>query len=314
MSGPKTGIDFACGVDIDPVSREIYMVNNDTHADLVVFGYDAHGDVPPSRILHPAGRGSWGVSVDRIHDEVAVSVEHINKVVIFRRTGQGVDEKPLRIIQGPHTGMSDPHGVFLDGKNDEIFVANHTSWHDMPTGGADPGITRLGQIGGREPGALVPSFSTGKFVLPSITVYSRTATGDAVPLRVIQGLRTEINLPMKIHVDTVHDELLVANSGTNSLLVFGRTAGGDVAPLRKIQGPATRLSKPHGVFVDVKNDEIWAANPADHTATVYPRTASGNVPPLRVLRGAPDGTPAAGLGNPGGVAYDAKRQVILVPN
>jgi len=35
---------------------------------------------------------------------------------------------------------------------------------------------------------------------------------------------------------------------------------------------------------------------------------------LRVLRGAPDGTPAPGIGNPGGIAYDPMREQILVPN
>jgi hypothetical protein len=69
-----------------------------------------------------------------------------------------------------------------------------------------------------------------------------------------------------------------------------------------------------GLFVDLKNDEVWATNPEEHSATVYPRTASGNAAPLRVLRAAPEGTPAAGIGNPGGIAYDSTREQILVPN
>ena len=133
ISGPNTAMDFACGVDLDPVNREIYVVNNDTGADLMVFTYDANGDVAPSRLLHVARRGTWGVSVDQTHDEVAVTVEHVNKLAIFRRTGQG-DEEPLRVIQGPKTQLADPHGVFLDGANDEIYVANHDSWHAVRTG------------------------------------------------------------------------------------------------------------------------------------------------------------------------------------
>ena len=119
---------------------------------------------------------------------------------------------------------------------------------------------------------------------------------------------------MKVFVDTVHNELFVANSGASSILVFNRTANGDVAPIRKIQGPATGLKKPVGLFVDIKNDELWATNPEEHTATVYKRTAAGNAPPIRILHGAPEGTPAPGIGNPGGIAYDPTREQLLVPN
>ena len=69
-----------------------------------------------------------------------------------------------------------------------------------------------------------------------------------------------------------------------------------------------------GVFIDHQNDEIWAANPGDHSMTVYDRLADGNVTPLRTVRGAPEGTPSAGIGNPGGIAYDSIRDQILVPN
>jgi DNA-binding beta-propeller fold protein YncE len=131
---------------------------------------------------------------------------------------------------------------------------------------------------------------------------------------VIRGPKTALSLPMKIFVDTVHNELFVANSGTNSILVFSRTANGDAAPIRKIQGPGTGLRKPVGLFVDTKNDEVWATNPEEHSATVYRRTAQGNAAPLRTLRGAPQGTPATGIGNPGGIAYDPLREQILVPN
>jgi len=69
-----------------------------------------------------------------------------------------------------------------------------------------------------------------------------------------------------------------------------------------------------GVSIDAKNDEIWVTNYREHTAVVFARTAEGNVAPKRILRNAPPGTPAVGFGNPGAVAYDSKRDQILVPN
>ncbi len=231
-------------------------------------------------------------------------MEHINRVAIYRRTAQGAD-KPLRYIQGPRTLLTDPHGVFLDGKNNEVLVANHDSWHEVGAGTT--------QVPGEMKGATLDP-STGRFQEFSITVYPRLANGDVAPIRIIQGPRTKLNLPMKIHVDTVHDELAVANSGGDSILIFKRTADGDAAPLRTIRGPSTGLNNPMGVYIDAENDEVWAANPGDHSLTVYARTADGDAQPLRVLRGAPKGTPSAGIGNPGGVAYDPIRQQILVPN
>src|SRR5207244_9605704 len=63
---------------------------------------------------------------------------------------------------------------------------------------------------------LQPRSSSGKFVEPSITVHSRTAQSNASPVRVIHGPKTELSLPMKVFVDTAHNELFVANSGNNA--------------------------------------------------------------------------------------------------
>jgi hypothetical protein len=52
----------------------------------------------------------------------------------------------------------------------------------------------------------------------------------------------------------------------------------------------------------------------NHRATVYPRTASGDAAPKRVIRSAPAQKIAQAIGNPGAVAYDSKRNEVLVPN
>src|SRR5262245_10291999 len=319
ITGVKSGVDFVCGVAVDSVNKQMYTANNDTASDVMVFNYDAHGNVPPDRVFTPASTGTWGVGLDLAHDEVAVTVQHVNKVAVYRRLAAG-EEKPLRIIQGPNTGLADPHGIAVDADHNEIFVANHDSYHEVLAGQDDSNAVTAAIARGTVTAEQLATVrlelrpSNGKFVEPSITVHSRTAENDAAPLRVIRGPKTELNLPMKIFVDTVHDELFVANSGTSAILVFSRSASGDIAPLRKIQGPDTQLKKPVGLFVDVKNDEVWVTNPELHKATVYKRTANGNTPPLRVLKAAPDGAPAPGIGNPGGIAYDPMRQQILVPN
>jgi hypothetical protein len=104
----------------------------------------------------------------------------------------------------------------------------------------------------------------------------------------------------------------VANNGDNSILVFSRTANGNVQPKRVISGPLTGIKGPMGV--SVTKDEVFVANFGDHTALVFPRLAAGNVAPKRIIRNAPAGKETSGFGNPYAVAYDSKREEVLVPN
>ena len=155
---------------------------------------------------------------------------------------------------------------------------------------------------------------SGKFLPPAITVYSRTSNGDTAPLRVIEGPRTQLDWPTGIAVDPERGEVYVANDMGDSVLVFDAHASGDVAPIRVLKGPKSMIKNPTGVHLDLKNGELWTANYGDHAATVHKLTASGDTPPLRVIRSAPLNQPTPGMGNPHSVAYDTKREQILVPS
>jgi hypothetical protein len=307
IRGPATGMMFIAAVTIDREAQEIYSVDNDIGDRMMVFPYDAAGNVKPKRVLDVPHQ-AWGLSISPERNELAVSVESSRQIVIYRKGAEG-HEPPLRTLRGPKTGLGDPHGVFLDGKNNEIVVANHGNQggRETPPGDAPPR-----QRGSRA--SQPPPFVGGRFDEPSITVYNADAKGDVAPIRKIQGAKTGLNWPMAIDVDGTRNEIAVANNGDSSIRIFRRTDAGDVAPVRIIKGPATRLTGPMGVAYDVKNGEIWVANYGDHTALVFSNTASGNVAPKRILRNAPAGSPTVGFGNPGAVAYDSKRDEILVPN
>lgn len=307
IRGPATGMMFIAAVTVDPARHEIYTVDNDIGDRMMVFTYDANGNVKPVRALDVPHQ-AWGVSINPVRQEIAVSVEGPRQIVIYKQDARGSDA-PLRMIRGPRTGLGDPHGVYFDGKNNEIVVANHGNQNGRET---LPGTVTAGRRGGGggERGALVG----GRFDEPSITVYGGEATGNVEPMRRIQGAKTGLNWPMALSVDEGHDEIAVANSGDSSIRIFSRTATGDVAPIRVIKGARTGIHGPMGVTIDTKNDELWVANYGDHTALVFPRTASGDVVPKRILRNAPAGSPTVGFGNPGAVAYDSKRDELLVPN
>jgi DNA-binding beta-propeller fold protein YncE len=316
LRGSNTEIGFVAAVALDRTRKEKYTVNNDGGDKVVVFDYDATGNVAPKRELTVTHQ-AWGVALDRARGEMAVTIEINNMIEIYGREATG-RTKPRRIIKGDKTGLADPHGIAIDNDHDEIVVANHGNWTSLTlfdTDAASQETTGAASNGGAARSAAGRSTAKGgRFLPPSIRVFAGDAKGDVAPIRAIEGERTGLNWPMSVDLDTKNDEIAVANSGDNRVLIFRRSDKGNVAPIRAIGGSNTGLSGPMGVAIDNKNDEIWVTNYSDHSAVVFARTATGNVAPKRTVRNAPIGTPSVGFGNPGAVAYDSKRDEILVPN
>jgi DNA-binding beta-propeller fold protein YncE len=303
MIGPETNIGFVAGIMIDPKKREVFAVNNDIEDTMLVLPCEAKGNVRPSRLLSVPHQ-AWGLAYSPARQEMAVSVEMHNGIVFYRLNADGVDA-PLRSMQGPNTGLADPHGIAWDETHNEIAVANHGNFRGLAknTGsGCTPSI------------ALSDDAEVGQYLPPSITVYPANAKGDQKPSRTIQGSKTQLDWPMGLAMDPVHNEIAIVNNGDNSVLFYRRTDSGDVAPVRAIRGPRTRINRPMGLAIDTKHDEVWVANFADHTALAFNRSDNGDQTPKRIIRNAPAGTPSAGFGNPMAMAYDSKREEILVPN
>ncbi len=107
LAGPRSGISNVCGITVDPVTKEIYMVNTDVSDNVLVFSYEQAGDVPPVRELR-VDHGSWGITLDRDHDELFMTVQHLNKIAVYPSTAQGT-APTFRVIQGPNTQLVDPH-------------------------------------------------------------------------------------------------------------------------------------------------------------------------------------------------------------
>lgn len=300
--GPAATLGYLAAVAMDPVSREFYVTGNDAGDDVVVFSYDAKGNVKPKRTLYVPHQ-AYGVAINRPRNELAVTNQSLNMVLYYRREAQGL-EPPLRVIQGPKTKLADPRGIFLDDVNAETVVSNDGSWRESP-----PSSYVF------EDTDSAPKFALGgHFEEPSIHTYATTAAGDVAPLRSIQGAKTQLDWPMGVFVDTEHNEIAVANDGNNSILIFRRSDSGNVAPVRVIQGQKTGINRPMGVAIDNKHEEIWVANFGEHTAAVFARTATGDVAPKRIVRNAPAGSSVCGFGHPQSIAYDSKRDQILVPN
>ena len=288
ISGPKTDIGFHSGVYIDPKTGDISSVENDIGDSVSVFAHGASGDVAPLRQLKVTHR-AYNAAVDEAKEELYVTVQYPPQVEVYRKGAAG-DEKPLRVLSGESTRLSDAHGIAIDVQNRLMFVNNWGNISDY-----------------RSPG-------TGRFESASITVYPLEANGDTPPIRVIQGPRTQLNWPGAMSLDPESGDLYVANDMGHSILIFGKTAQGNAEPTRIIKGSRTGISYPTGVFVDMKNREVWVTNLGNSSATVYPLTANGNVAPLRTIRSAPAGKVSLRFGKTQALAYDSRREVILVPN
>ena len=117
------------------------------------------------------------VRYDAVHDEIVVPVPYAQAILTFRGGADG-QESPIRIIQGPKTGIKNPPGIALDAKLGELYVAN------MGT--------------------------------PSITVFPVTANGDVAPARTIRGgpagaVGLMIGNPGAVGYDSKREQILVPN-------------------------------------------------------------------------------------------------------
>ena len=315
IQGMEAYLEFNCSVYVDPGNGDIYSVNNDTLNWLTVFNRQVKGDMPPTRKLR-APHTVFGIAVDEEAQEILLAEQDDHAVVVFKKNASGEDS-PVRVLQGAHTQMADPHGIAIDPKAKLIFVTNWGTTNQRPPmgdasvknpkfGGVQRTLWPVGRNYAR-PGS-------GIIMPPSITVYPKDASGDTAPIRVIQGPKAELNWPTAIAVDPEHGELFVANDTGNSVTVYKADAGGDVAPIRVIKGPTSMIKNPTGIAYDGKHDELWVANFGDHAATVFKRDANGDAKPLRVIRSGPADQPAPMFSNPHTVAYDTKREEILVSN
>ncbi len=288
IGGEATRIAGESGVTLDPVRQEIYSVDTDIGNTLSVFSYRDRGAAEARKLALPVG--SYGISLSQHRQQVAVTNEDNGVLMIFSLRAKEV-ESPLREIRGAKTGLAEPKGVFWDDVNHEIVVENDG---DINHGKWDPDYT-----GG------------GRYNPPSITVYADDAKDNAAPLRTIQGAKTQLDTPVGLAVDLTHNEIFVANIGSDSVTVYNRDANGDVAPIRVLKGPQTGIHNIIGVAVDPVNDELWVAN-FGHAAQVFERTAQGDSAPKRILRNAPQGSATVGVILPQALAFDSKRDRLLV--
>lgn len=213
------------------------------------FGSTDNGDVAPLQQIVGSGSGlsgSSGLIVDADRNQLVATNDIGNSLTIYSLSGVGANNsEPLRSITGPGTRLNGPVAATLfsagqaGGSGDEYVVLNRDN--------------------------------------DSIATYSVSDSDNATPLRTIWGLFTGLSKPTGLAFnldpygdgDPAKDEILVANSGNDSVTSYTRLANGDTFPLVTLEGPSTGLNGACGIGIDKQHQEVFVTNSNSNTITVY---------------------------------------------
>ena len=171
---------------------------------IAAFARVANGTMAPDRVISGSAtkmsRTVHGIAYDPVRDEIYVTNALADAVLVFRAGAEG-SEPPVRMIQGPCTGMLNPHAISLDLAHREILVSSLSA--------------------------------------RSIAIFPMDANGNVTPSRYIKGPKTRLGHTVGMGVDPETNVLVVANA--EDVLFFDRLATGDIAPTGEIKGEHTGI-------------------------------------------------------------------------
>lgn len=303
------------------------------------------GNVPAARVVFDPHPTYNGMAVDPQNGVVVLSDENRGSLLTYELTDGGHDKattEPHRHITGAKVNLGFIAGVTLDPIRREIFTVNNDGGglvvHSYDGHGDVAPVRRLTvphQSWGLSLDTKHNELAVTSQQYQGITIYERTATGAARPLRTIRGDKTMLADPHGVYLDPEAREVFTATHGNwtemrtysadgppllvgeyvpgrfekPSIRVYEATANGDVPPIRTIQGEKTRLAWPMGITVDSVAGELAVANYGTNEILIYNRSANGDVAPSRILGG--DRT---GIVGPIAVQIDRKNNEIWVAN
>src|SRR5258708_7732260 len=181
--------------------------------------------------------------------------------------------RALAADPAPLRVVSDPnpnfHSIWVDTLNDELFVTDDNNH--------------------------------------ALIVYSRMASGAALPLRAIQGLATGLDFPSCTVVDTSHDEVWTTmNDTSDRATAYGRADVGNAAPLRTIAFRTTPEKRGYAMSVDAVSDQVVVSFQRGPSIVVFDRVTGL---PLRTIKG-----PTTALADPHGIFLDGVNGEIVAVN
>jgi sugar lactone lactonase YvrE len=221
---------------------------------------------------------------------------------------------PTIAISGPHTGLSAPVGLAVDGHGD-VFTADFNANQILEYApGAHGDVAPIADIpvpqgpnGGGPAGLAITPTGTlvvSRFQDPAILEFVRDSAGKWGLLHTIAGDQTRLDSPVGV-ASGPGGTIAVADQLAGQVLEFSQDADGNVAPFRSIGGSDTGLDTPTGVAVD-DTGTLWVADQTDNDVSVFGAGATGDATPLRTIHGA-----ATGVSQPFAVAPDGAGHVVV---
>jgi DNA-binding beta-propeller fold protein YncE len=126
------------------------------------------------------------------------------------------------------------------------------------------------------------------------------------PKRIIQGPETYLNYNCGVYVDPESGDIYsINNDDVDWMSVFDRSVKGNSPPTRKVHVPHAAF----GIAASEERKELFITVQDDHAVAVFRKDAEGLASPIRVLQGS-----KTGMGDPHGIAIDAKAGLMFVTN
>lgn len=192
-----------------------------------------------------------------------------NSILRFSNAeADSTNSTPDATITGNLTQLNAPQRLLIDTNNDRLYVAN--------TGGS------------------------------SILVFDQVSTlsGNVAPTRVIFGSNTQLLAPVDMALDTVNDQLYVADR--IQIIVFSpaSTANQNVSPGRTIVFTALVT----GMLLDTSHDQLFVSDTTDNLVQVLGSASLQNLiaQPTALISG-----PGTQLSGPSGLALDGNNRLFV---
>ena len=214
-------------------------------------------------------RNLHDMTYDPIRDEIVVNQFQAGAILTYRGGAHG-NEPPVRVIQGPDTGLALPARVTLDPIHREIFVPQG---HEILVFPADSkgNVAPIRAIRGPDTGLGARAIGVdpvhnllfvrgpiGKTSRGKVMIFNRTDSGNAKPRAVIQGPKTGLSRdgllitypPRDIFLTGIATNYLGRESSDSFVGVWSQHDNGDVAPRWQIGGPNGTLRQTRGITID----------------------------------------------------------------
>lgn len=218
---------------------------------IVAFAPTAHGDVAPVRNIGGSNnplRNCTSVAVGGMARVAAAGNDPSDSVFLWGR-GLNGNAKPSQALAGRNTDLDDPRGLGFDESGNLYVVNNGYPSHRPDT----------------------------------VTVYAPDASGNARPLRKIEGLDTQIDQPnaIAIRAGMIYVfSLGVPRESDQHITAYKVLQSGDVKPAILIEGPKTHLGGGSGLAIDAAG--FIYVNNHNHILVFAPG-ATGDVAPVQII-------------------------------